>query len=64
MDFGKTIKDIRKNKGYTQVFTSRDIISQSSYSKFEKGESDINSVTFFKLLQRLELTTDEFFFLI
>ena len=40
---GLLIKEIRLNKNFTQEYVSKNIMSQSSYSKFEKGETDIGS---------------------
>ncbi|MFB7159271.1 helix-turn-helix domain-containing protein, partial [Lysinibacillus sp. NPDC056232] len=37
MNRGKTLKEIRKNKGFSQLILSKGIVSQSTYSKYEAG---------------------------
>ncbi|MCT6925941.1 hypothetical protein [Metasolibacillus sp.] len=63
MTYGETLKIIRKNKGYSQQYLAKDILSQSSFSKFEHNQSDINFVAFHQLLERLNMTYNEFFFI-
>lgn len=43
---GKLFKAIRKNRALTQVEVARNLISQSTYSKFESGSQDISSGIF------------------
>lgn len=57
---GKLFKAIRKNRALTQVEVARNLISQSTYSKFESGSQDISSGIFLELLNRLNLSVDEF----
>lgn len=50
------MKRIRKNKGYTQADVAQGILSQSAYSKFEAGLSDISVTSYIHLLENLDLT--------
>ncbi|MEC1180752.1 helix-turn-helix transcriptional regulator [Metasolibacillus meyeri] len=63
MNYGETLKLIRKNKGYSQQDLAKNILSQSSFSKFEHNQSDINFVAFHQLLERLNMTYNEFSFI-
>jgi len=56
---GNYIKKIRTNKGFTQTYVAKNILSQASYSKFESGHSDINSYSFVQLLNKLDMTLEE-----
>lgn len=60
---GKSIKKVRRNKGYTQKYVAENIISQSSYSKFEADQSDIHSTAYIQLLERLDMTVEEICFI-
>lgn len=57
---GKILKKIRYNKKYTQKFVTDGIISQSTYSKVERGIIDITYNKFIKLLSRLDVSEFEF----
>lgn len=57
---GEILKKIRKNKKYTQQFVTEGIISQSTYSKLERGVIDITYNKFIKLLSRLDVSEYEF----
>lgn len=57
---GKILKKIRVNKKYTQKFVTDGIISQSTYSKVERGVIDITYNKFIKLLNRLDVSEFEF----
>ena len=57
---GKILKKIRVNKKYTQKFVTDGIISQSTYSKVERGIIDITYNKFIKLLNRLDVSEFEF----
>lgn len=63
MTYGETLKIIRQNKGYSQQYLAKDILSQSSFSKFEHNQSDINFIAFHQLLERLNMTYNEFSFI-
>ncbi|WP_421103028.1 helix-turn-helix domain-containing protein [Sporosarcina psychrophila] len=56
---GNTIEKIRINKGYTQKYVAKDILSQSSYSKFEAELSDVHSIAYINFLDRLDMTLEE-----
>lgn len=53
---------LRKERGFTLKTMSEGIISYSYLSKFEKGESDITFRNFVLLIERLNMTLDEFLF--
>ncbi|MBS4220987.1 helix-turn-helix domain-containing protein [Bacillus sp. FJAT-49711] len=61
-DYGKTIRKIREEKGYTLQQLSDGILSTSFLSKFERGNSDISVSYFLKILEKLSLSYDEFLF--
>ncbi|WP_342558199.1 hypothetical protein [Metasolibacillus sp. FSL K6-0083] len=63
MNYGSTLKVIRKNKGYSQQYLAKNILSQSSFSKFEHNQCDINFVAFHQLLEKLNMTYNEFSFI-
>lgn len=62
-NYGKTLKRIRGSLLFTQVDISKGIMSQSNYSKVEKGEIDIPFSKMIDLLNRLGLTVDEFLYI-
>lgn len=63
MDLGSNFKIIRENKGYTQKYVSKGIITQGAYSKFEDNQSVINANSYIHILNKLHLSEDEFFFI-
>ncbi|MFD1928810.1 helix-turn-helix domain-containing protein [Sporosarcina siberiensis] len=63
MTIGKHLKRIRKNKGYTQKYSAENILSQSSYSKFEDEKSDIKAETFINILNKFHISPSEFLFI-
>jgi Rgg/GadR/MutR family transcriptional activator len=60
---GNAIRSIREAKGYTQKFVSDNIIRQSTYSKIERGEIEPAASKFFALLDRIEMTVEEFLYI-
>ena len=60
MCFGKDFKKIRKNRAYSQMEVTNDIISQSTYSKFEAGIREIDARIYLQLLHRLNISSEEF----
>ena len=60
--YGEIFRNLRKERGYTLKTMSQDIISFSYLSKFEKGESDITLLNFIRLIERLNMTIDEFLY--
>lgn len=61
--YGKTLRKIRQNLQITQVEISLGIMSQSNYSKMEKGEIDVPFAKMVELLNRLGMTVNEFLFI-
>lgn len=61
--YGKTLKKIRESLLFTQADMSAGIMSQSNYSKVEKGEIDIPFSKMIDLLNRLGMTVDEFLYI-
>lgn len=61
--YGKTLRRIREQKGYTMQQLAEGILSVSFLSKFERGESDISLSYITHLLEKLSLTFEEFFYL-
>lgn len=60
MSLGKHFKNIRKNRGFSQMVVSKEIISQGTYSKFEAEIRDIDASVFFHLLNRMNISLEEF----
>ena len=60
MGHGEFIKKIRKEKHFTQKELAEGILSKNFLSKFERGESKITSEIFMNLLERLNVSLDEF----
>ncbi|CAI3400529.1 helix-turn-helix domain-containing protein [uncultured Enterococcus sp.] len=60
---GNTFRIIRKNKEISICSLSDQIISKSQISRFERGESDISCQKIIHLLDKLNITLDEFFIL-
>lgn len=62
-NYGKTLKKIRESLLFTQIDMSTGIMSQSNYSKVEKGEIDIPFSKMIDLLNRLGMSVDEFLYI-
>lgn len=60
MGHGEFIKKIRQEKYLTQKELAEGILSKNFLSKFERGESKITSEIFLNLLERLNVSLDEF----
>ena len=60
--YGQTLRTLRVDKGFTLQSLSEGIVSYSYLSKFEKGKSDITLVNLNALLQRLNVTLEEFMY--
>lgn len=60
MDYGKTLKKIRMDKGMTQGEVAEGIISHSFYAKIEKNESSLTVDRFFDILKKFNMNMDEF----
>jgi transcriptional regulator with XRE-family HTH domain len=59
MEFNILIKSIRKKQGLTQAEVARNIMSQSSYSKFEKGIRAISATELHKLTEKLKINATD-----
>lgn len=57
--YGKTLKEIRRSKGYSQKDIIETIFSQSTYSNFESNKSDIHATSFMHILNQLQITSEE-----
>ena len=62
-NLGLIFRDIRMDKGYSLKDIADGILSVSFLSKFERGDSDISLSKFYLLLERLNITLDEFSFI-
>lgn len=62
-NMGIKFKEIRKNKDFSQEFTAEGILTQSAYSKFELGKNEISFSSYIKLLEKLEISHEEFMYI-
>lgn len=62
--FGQTLKRIRTNKGYTQEEIADGKMSRSNYTKVENDVINPNIVKFFKILDHLDMSVEEFSFIL
>lgn len=63
-NYSDTLKKIRTDKGYSQKYIAENIITQGNYSKLENNlHEDIKTFTFQQVLNRLEITFEEFLFI-
>lgn len=60
LEIGRFIREIRKNKGYSQKYLINNLMTQSAYSKFELEKTDIRTTTFINILDHLEMSLEEF----
>lgn len=60
MNHGENFKNIRIGKGYSLKEVAEGIISSSFLSKFERGESDISLTNFILLLNKLNVSIEEY----
>ena len=58
----KTFKQIRVNKGFSQARICQGIITPQALSLFECGKTRLNIEDFFKLLEKMNTSIDEFNF--
>lgn len=61
--YGETVRRVREQKGYTMQQLAEGVLSVSFLSKFERGESDISLSHINRLLEKLSLSFEEFFYL-
>lgn len=59
-NFGKDLKKIRENKSYTQAYVAKDAMARSTYTKFETGSIVPNITKYFQILNKLDMTHEEF----
>lgn len=62
-NYGKTLKYIRTSKNITQEALSQNIMTRSNLSRLEHGNYDVSFIKFSKLLNRLNLSFEEFFYI-
>lgn len=60
---GYVFRNLRIDKNYSLKEVAEGILSMSFLSKFERGDSDISLSKFYLLLERLNMTMDEFTFI-
>lgn len=63
VEYGKTLRMIRHQKGITLKQLAEGVCSVSFLSKFERGDSDITLGLMTKLLEKLMMNFDEFLFI-
>src|SRR5699024_4965055 len=63
MTYGASVRMIRKQKGMTLKVLAKDICSLSFLSKFERGDSDISLFLMTKILDKLQMSFDEFLYI-
>lgn len=60
---GELVKEIRGNKGLSQNYVLDSLMTQSAYSKFELGRTEIRASVFLNILNKLDMSLEEFKFL-
>lgn len=63
METGKLVRAIRLNKKLKAKDVYTDILTRPASIRFERGESDTTTERLFLILQRLNISLDEFYFL-
>lgn len=63
MCYGKLFRQLRTDKKMTIVDVTKGILSIGQLSKFERGESNLSVSNFGQLLERINVTVEEFDFL-
>ena len=61
-NFGSTFRKLRTYKGMTLKYVTQGITSVSLLSKFERNECELTFPNFNRLLQRINVTVDEFMY--
>ncbi|HEQ5206953.1 transcriptional regulator [Streptococcus pyogenes] len=59
-ELGKTLRRLRKGKQVSISFLADEYLSKSQISRFERGESEITCSRLLNLLDKLNITIDEF----
>ena len=60
---GKTLRKIRENRNMTQQELTQGIIRQATYSRIERGQLTISAELLYKLVERLNISMNEFFYI-
>lgn len=60
---GKTLRKIRQGKNITLTAIADENLSKSQISRFERGESEISCIRLINILNKLNVTLDEFLIL-
>lgn len=60
--YGQVLRRMREEKGYSLRQVSNGILSTSFLSKFERGESNISLSHFINVIERMNISLDEFVF--
>lgn len=63
MEFGQTFKNIRKSKGMTLKEAAGESVSSAQVSRFENGQSMITVDLLYELLNNINTTPQEYYFL-
>ena len=58
--FGKTLRKIRQNKQVSICSISDENLSKSQISRFERGESEISCIRLINILDKLNISIEEF----
>lgn len=59
----ETIRFIRESLGYSQSYMAEDIMTQSAYSKAERGEIELSFTKASLLMQKIDMSMDEFLYI-
>lgn len=62
MGIGNTLKKIRLNRNMTQNQVAAGVIGQGTYSRIERDQLQVDVELFAKLLQKLNISSNEFFY--
>lgn len=60
---GETLRKIRKNRNLTQKELAQGIMQQATYSRIESGQLEVSAVLLYKLVERLNISMNEFFYI-
>lgn len=63
MEFGQTLKKIRKNRALTQKDVCEGIMKQGTYSRIENGQLAIGATQLAQIVERLSISLNEFLFI-
>ncbi|WP_054748817.1 helix-turn-helix domain-containing protein [Lentilactobacillus rapi] len=63
IDYGKTFKHLREQKGISITSAANGVVSKSFLSRFERGLSDISFDKLIRLLTNINISAEEFIYL-